>query len=384
MKICMVSFDFLPNPGGVASHVFEISRALVKEGHSVCVIAATYDPQSRREELGGFTVYRVPVPRIRKVRAAIFATRAAGLLRKLSRSKEFDVIHWHNILPDSLVTKIGKAKARIFTNHTSGFLQIYDRGRWGFVYRWLLDHADAMIAPSKELAEKSTFLTRRPVFYIPNGVDPERFSPSLQGADKIRSRYGIGRQDLIVLCPRRFVPKNGVVYLAEALPLILQVVRNVVVIFAGGGFPSEQQKVKEIVRRNEADPHAIFTGTIPNSEMPAFYQAADVVVLPSLMEATSLAGLEAKASGCPIVGTTVGGIPEIVSDGVDGILVPPRDPKALASAIVKLSKDGTLRAEMGRVARNEALKRFTWSIIAKRTVQVYEAVLGDRRDARER
>ena len=105
--------------------------------------------------------------------------------------------------------------------------------------------------------------------------------------------------------------------------------------------------------------------------MPKLYNASDICVLPSLMEATSIAGLEAMASGLPIVGTHVGGIPDIVKDGKTGLLVEPRNAKALAASINKLCLDTELLGSMGRDARTFCVESFDWDIIAEKTEAVY-------------
>ena len=127
---------------------------------------------------------------------------------------------------------------------------------------------------------------------------------------------------------------------------------------------------QEVIRLAIAD-KVIFAGRVPNTEMPKYYAASDVVVLPSLKEATSIAGLEAMATGKPLVGTNVGGIPQIITDGETGILVPPRNPDELAHAIVFLLNDDGKRAAMGLNARKRAESEFSWQIIAGKTQNIY-------------
>ena len=114
----------------------------------------------------------------------------------------------------------------------------------------------------------------------------------------------------------------------------------------------------------------IFTGAVPNDRMPEYYAASDVVALPSLKEATSIAGLEAMASARPLVGTNVGGIPQIVKDGDSGILVPAKDPEKLADAIVRLLDNDSARAAIGERARQRA-KLFDWRTIAQAYPHIY-------------
>lgn len=109
--------------------------------------------------------------------------------------------------------------------------------------------------------------------------------------------------------------------------------------------------------------------------MPEIFRSADISVLPSLAEATSIAGLEAMASGLALVGTNVGGIPTIIYDGVTGLIVPPRDPAALAEALDSLCANSETRKAMGQAARARVEAEFSWPKIAEETRHIYEACL---------
>ena len=117
-------------------------------------------------------------------------------------------------------------------------------------------------------------------------------------------------------------------------------------------------------------------GTRPHEEMPGLLSSGDVAVFPSLMEATSVAALEAMACELPVVASAVGGLAEIVSADV-GALVPPEDPGALARAIVDLLRDERL-AEKGRLARERVTARWSNDRLVERHLEVYEDLLADR------
>ena len=115
-----------------------------------------------------------------------------------------------------------------------------------------------------------------------------------------------------------------------------------------------------------------FLGSVPNADMPEIYSGADLAVLPSLMEATSIAGLEAMACGLSLVGTDVGGIPDLISDGVTGSLVPAARPDALGAAIRKLVETPERRRTFGAAARQKAVSEFSWHRIAERTHEILQ------------
>jgi len=114
-------------------------------------------------------------------------------------------------------------------------------------------------------------------------------------------------------------------------------------------------------------------GSKRHDEIVEYYSAADISILPSLMEATSISGLEAMASSLSLVGTKVGGIPEIVKDGINGFLCEPADPKDLAQKIDKLLECNYV--EMGKKGRDIVLKEFDWNTIAKKVIKEYKEVL---------
>ena len=116
---------------------------------------------------------------------------------------------------------------------------------------------------------------------------------------------------------------------------------------------------------------SIFLGNVPNPQMPLIYRAADISVLPSFMEATSITGLESMATGLPLVGTRVGGIPVLIEDGTSGRLVSPGKPGEIAAAIDQLVEDAALRKAMGQAGRRSAVENFSWGHIAEQTVEVY-------------
>ena len=122
----------------------------------------------------------------------------------------------------------------------------------------------------------------------------------------------------------------------------------------------------------------VLLGDIPHTEIQKYYQISDIVVLPSLMEATSLSGLEAMSCGKPLLGTDVGGIPEIIEDGKNGCLVPPENEKKIADALNVMLNDRERLNKMGKYGRFLATERFSWHQVAENTLAVYEQVLRNR------
>ena len=122
-----------------------------------------------------------------------------------------------------------------------------------------------------------------------------------------------------------------------------------------------------------------FTGRLTTEELVSQYSAADVAITPSVYEGFGLPAAEAMACEVPVIATSAGALPEVVSQGETGILVPPQDPHALASAIKRFLEDESLRRRMGGEGRRWVEKHFSWPEAARNTLQVYEEVLSQRR-----
>lgn len=375
MRIGLITADFHPNVGGVAAHVVELGKALVKNGHEVHVVTLPLgEEQTRSSDLHGMLVHR---PRIPKGKPLYSWLTRFWLNRFLSETP-LDVMHVHGLRP--LEATSGLTIPVVFTNHTSGFLKRIQKGafeRARLARR--LAHVSHVLAPSDELVEATKSVGYPgPVHFIPNGVDTSRFRPAAAGDESesdfnsmaVKFRFDWTRTDdeVVVLLARRLVEKNGVTVFAEAVTR-LENRDRVRIVFAGDG--AERARVEQILRDGGMLGRSVFLGNVPNPRMPGIYRAADLSVLPSFMEATSITGLESMATGLPLIGTRVGGIPVLIDDGMSGLLVSPGEPDEIAAAIDRLVADEALRKAMGEAGRQSAVANFSWANIAERTSEVY-------------
>lgn len=386
MNILLLTSDFLPNVGGMATHALELARAHVRNGHHVHLVHPVYGPGERRiEDMEGFTVHKLFVhsdtPRVKHL---LYIRTVRRYILALHGNIRFDVLHWHDLTPNCWTTYTLKSRLPlVWTNHTSNYLEMYETPGGRRKIRLFLGHADAIISPSRELYEKSraTGIAPERNVYIPNGVDAEKFRPGgVFGV--IDKDYGIDPARPVIICPRRLEPKNGVEYFIRSIPLVRKEIPDVQFLIVGGGFPEERSRFEKMLADAGEAQHVVFTGNVPNTSMPLFYALATIATLPSLMEATSISGLEAMASGLPLVGTNVGGIPEIIEDRISGLLVEPRSPEQLAEAYLRLLKDEHLRRKLGEGARRRVEETFAWPEIARRTVDVYDSAIRHRSSGR--
>ncbi|MFH0785726.1 MAG: glycosyltransferase family 4 protein [Pseudomonadota bacterium] len=363
MNILMISIDYPPVPGGISAHVYELSKALVKAGHRVAVITRRHGNESLRSTEEGWDVYRVTLRYV----ALVYGLQLRSFVKKLLPDFQPDIIHIHGMGP--LEWYNIKDIPLAYTNHTSGYLKRIKKGGWRRM-TMLKNHfrkVDLFLAPSLELLHVP-FPIRAPQRFIANGVDATKFLRNQEKRQAIRHDLGIDQDDIVAIVTRRLVDKNGVIYLAQATEFL----HNPKIHFIVIGDGPERAAVEAEFDRH-CGKRALFLGSKSHGEIVDYYSAADFSILPSLMEATSISGLEAMAAGLPLVGTRVGGIPELIKDGINGFLCHPADPADLAKQI------NTLLAEdfriMGENSRKMVEEQFDWRQIAEKTLAAYQLLL---------
>jgi glycosyltransferase involved in cell wall biosynthesis len=202
------------------------------------------------------------------------------------------------------------------------------------------------------------------VAVVPNGVDASSFRPLPQLA-RVPGR--------LIATLSADVPLKGMVPLLEAVACVRrQRPAELIVV----GKPRDRGPIPRLVSRLGLERAVRFANGIDESRLVELYAQAEVAVVPSLYEGFSLPAVEAMACAVPVVATTAGALPEVVGrDGDAGLLVPPGDPAALATAIERALADGGLRRRMGERGRARVLERFTWERAAERTVDQYHELL---------
>jgi glycosyltransferase involved in cell wall biosynthesis len=377
--------------GGLEHHIAYLTEALRNRGHDVDIVRmrSFQNPDATKwAKESAFPNVRLG-SRLSSLIDTVwkFALRfmngsdALGTARRVNKIRP-DIVHQHSYIGAVLASLLLSRKYPVvFTNHTGAYLYL---DRWKFtrgLQRQLMKLFTAVIAPSRELLPATSNS-----HYIPNGVDTRVFHP-VSAAERVRIRKKWDCEGkLVFLCPRRWAPTKGIIFLAKALEFMSpETRRKSVFIFAGNetaGYAQYQQTVRAFLGRVENGDIRVL-GNVNHDELAELMNAADVCVIPSLMEATSLACLEAMACGTVVLGTATGGLAELIQDGRNGWLVPPGDVDALLRAIEKIA--GTSSGEMEPM-RAEALAlvrgSYTWDIIAERTEGIYSLALQSRRPKR--
>lgn len=241
----------------------------------------------------------------------------------------------------------------------------------------ILKKADIITAISNYLADYAGEINpRAQIVVIPNGVDLNNFQFSISNFQKgdLRNKLGLKESGGIIITVSRLVPKNGVDDLIKAFVLVKKKINEAKLLIIGDG--PEMNRLRrlanqsaDVASRGNAD--IVFLGQIPNEQLPAYLQLADVFVRPSLSEGLGTALLEALAAGLPIVATPVGGIPDFLKDGETGLFCQPGEAPDIADKIIKLLSDEKLRREIGRKGRSLVEKNYNWQTIAEKFAEIY-------------
>jgi len=367
VRVVMHTVYFPPEVGGLESHVFYLARGMAARGHDVHVVTS----QSRaalpeRETMEGVHVHRTPLPARNTPGWALHALGSMPVFAALAR--DADVLHAQDIaavLPCMVLDRASGGIPWVTTYHSSHFLKRKDHPLWRRLFRRFIRAADHNLAASVEIADVARQIAPdAEVESLTNGVETSLFrrtAPSLPPLPP-------GRMRLVV--PRRLFPKNGVEYFVRALPEIAAEV-DVEAVLVGDG--PERRHLEALAAELGVQQQVVFLGARPNAEMPGILSSSDLAVFPSLMEATSVAALEAMACQVPVAASRVGGLPELV-DGKVGGLFEPADPASLARTVVELLKGGQL-SRLGEAARTRVVGQWSNDRLVDRHLAIYEQLV---------
>jgi len=233
----------------------------------------------------------------------------------------------------------------------------------------LLQQADAVIANGGFVSEVRKNFRKDATCILP-GVDPNLFKPV---KNDIREKYLVRNNEKLLLFVGRLVPLKNLVFLIKALAQVVWERKRVKLLIVGEG-PLEKQALLW-VRKLKVEGHVIFTGRVPNEELPQYYSAADIFVISSYYESFSIVISEAMSCELPIVATRVGGIPMQIRDGENGFLVESGDIKQFKKAIITILDNESLAKEMGERNRELVKKKYSWTTSAQKLKEVYESIL---------
>ncbi|MEI6777903.1 MAG: glycosyltransferase family 4 protein [Chloroflexales bacterium] len=411
MRILMLASSYPKYPGETtAPFIEEIAAGVAARGHAVTLLAP-WHPEIRRAPLERgvrlcFFRY-APHPALniwgyaqsllsdthikrRALLAAPFALAAAtlALLRRLAAARRagqpFDLVQAHWVLPNGPPAALA-ARAYglplVISLHGSD-IYVAERSRAiATVASVAFRNAAAVTACSADLRERGVRLGARPTTatVIPYGVNSQDFRPDEDARASVRAELGLDEGTPLVIGLGRLVAKKGFGVLLDAWPQVLAQSPQATLCIVGYG--DLRDSLEEQARRLGIAARVRFSGQLERRRAAAYITAADVFALPIVREGVDglpNALLEAMGAGRPVVASRVAGVPDVIDDGVHGMIVPERDPAALASAILRLINDRPFAEQLGRAARARVEQELTWEKTCERFERVYREAIGSR------
>lgn len=375
-----------PTVGGSGVAASQLAMCLAARGHRIHVFSS--DTPVRLAGEGPWTVHRVATSPRPPLEAGPPPVALARAMVEVTLRESLDLLHVHYALPHGpaallaqrLLREAGRHAPRLITSlHGTDVSGLgHDQAMRGLVRETVLA-SDAVLTPSAWLRRMAMETLALPASFqvdvVPNFVDPQAFHPLDDGAGEVPALFpGLdwspARRPAVLLHASNFRPVKRVGDTVRALAEVRRT-RPAVLVLVGDG--PERDSAEALATRLGCRDAVAFAGE--RRTLGDLFAHADLFLLPSEQESFGLAALESLASGVPVVASEVGGVPEVVTHGETGWLVPPGDPGAMAAAVVSLLADPARRAAMGKAARASAVARFQPGPLVGRVEALYRAVL---------
>lgn len=288
---------------------------------------------------------------------------------RVSQQHDLDLIHVHYSIPHSTAALLARGMSGVpyvVTLHGSDVTILGSDPSYMPVNTHSIEEADAVTAVSAFMANEAydRLGIKHEIKVIPNFVDPDVFKPSpCEDPDR-------DGKDVVIAHISNFRPVKRVQDLVYAMAVVKKESPGTKLMLIGDG--PQRHNVERLVGRLDLNKEVTLTGF--RSDVANLLRCSDVVVLCSETESAPLTLLEGMSAGLPVVATRVGGIPEIVRDGVNGFLVPAKHPEEIADRILKLGADADLRRRLGEAARTTVLENYTVDMVIDQYREVYEEI----------
>lgn len=378
MRLLFVTQDFPPDVGGIQTYCWELAPRLAQRSEKMDLIAPARSGDADVDAKLDFPVHRL------RIRPDLLVLRALPFIVRHARSAAVDVafhVQWQTALASLLSRRLTGYPRRIaVTLHgrdtvfnpfavpplTSGY---------NLLRRIALGGADHVVPVSRFLGERALDLgaSEEQITVVPNATNPDIFYPDPDPA--LREDVNPNERPLVVTAGR-LVPKKGVDTAIRAIGQVAEEIPSVLLLIAGEG--PEEASLRELTSTHGLDDHVRFLGNVPQARLRTFYTLADVFVMagreaPGDIEGFGLVYLEANACGTPVIGARVGGVPDAVWHEETGLLVPPDDPQATATAIGRLLDEPELAQRLGKQGQERVHTEANWDHVANRIFQLLDS-----------
>lgn len=395
LRVCFISREYPPsNCGGIGVWTHALATALAESGHEVSVVSRSEDGARAGYEQGVW-VHRIPsvsprpdrdtpeLPELpQTVKDHVYGVHQE--VKRIHRRRGLDVVSSPIWDLEGLACIISGALPTVLSLHTTYKLALPSRPDWlgdGSYLKW---HVEKVIRGERFAIEQAPFVLANSTAIVKDmeesyGVtmDRSRVAVVPHGLQDLYGKvqpYSRADDEVRLLFVGRLEPRKGVDTLLDALPMLLRANPRLRAFIVGDDSLSPGGcNLKTAFLRRHADSPLLdrvhFEGVVPREQVVRHYASCDIFVAPSRYESFGLVFLEAMMFAKPCVGTRVGGIQEVVTDGVTGLLVHPGDPQALAVAVQRLIDDPVLRSEIGNAARQSFERNFGIELMRDRVLR---------------
>jgi glycosyltransferase involved in cell wall biosynthesis len=382
--------------GGIAAYLRAIIPALVQAGHRVTIIAKTRKAGIQSTHRGAVRIVHIPLPNLHwylaklpgcaqtiglPIRQLEWSIQFYRIAHQIARNDPFDILEsaeggalWlaRNPLAPLVIRLHGSDY--VFRKYTGEPMTLGTRGNH-LLERYAWRQAQALTAPSHFQAIETAYTLDRyskKITVIPNPIAPEILTEATRSVESMT-----GSQPAVdVLYTGRLAPVKGIRPLLQAARQVKEAMPQTKFVLIGPWqLPEKPDQVIPILKNKLNGSNICWINHLPWHNLISWYRQAKIFVMPSYYETFGISAIEAMAFGMPVVGTTAGGLPEVVEDGVTGLLVPPGDPQGLAEAVIQLLRDPDLRRRMGEAGRERVSSEFTVDRVVDQTLAVYERVI---------
>jgi glycosyltransferase involved in cell wall biosynthesis len=378
MKIALLSEKYTPDVGGLAISTERFARLLSSAGRDVRVFCPSPNlppSEKRTQPQSGASVTRFGAhKRVDDTLVDWFEL----IIEEHSR-EPFDVLHAYFLTQAGFVaTYTGKyldLPSVVSMRGNDIERAAFDPARFSHLM-YALQNADTVTTNATALARKAKALVDRDVTLIPNGVDTDHFRPLQRNAflaETLGLSDGMKDEQRVVGFAGELRAKKGLETLLRAYAQTNQV-QTTTLLVVGDVRPGEDRKMYDEIKSSIPNSNIILAGYVSNRDLPSYYCLMDVFLHPSLRDGMPNALLEAMACQIPVIATPVGGIPDVVSDCDNGILVPANDAGALADSIGRVLGDRSLAAKLGAAGRQTIVERFTPQMELDANLEIYRSL----------
>ncbi len=387
LKIALASDWFYPKVGGVETHIHELALNLLREGHEPHVFTHDYRFYDR-----SFDDSRLPYP-VHRLHGLVYVRRAhvslgPGALveaNRIYKAVGFDVTHVHSIYSPLAIALANLSRGVrdvpvVATNHSLFSWDSFTaRTLVRPLLRRLLRRVDVFIAVSS-VVERDTrrllgrSLGARPLLLVPNAVDTGFWRPpEPEERRRARELLGLGPEEVAILAVGRMSRRKMIHTVPRvAADAARRSGAKIALVIVGEG-EMKNTVLEEVARFRDVFSSVHIHGFVDRATLRCFYWAADVLYVPSRMEAFSIVALEASATGLPVVGWRGSGVSDVVADGVTGFLVSSEE--EAAARLAQLASDGEARERMGEEAARRAQALFSWPRVVRMILDAYREAL---------